>query len=325
MASALALRHDAGTMARIVTLTLNPAIDNSCEAERVCPTQKTRTFDERMQPGGGGINVARVLQRLGADVHAIFLGGGATGLVLDELLDRTGVGHSRIPISDDTRTSLTVFERLTGREFRFVPEGPDILQSEWQACLVSLEGLQCDYFVASGSLPRGVPDDFYARAWDILRRRNTRFILDTSGPELPACLARGGLFLVKPSAVELEELSGRKLTTRNALADAASAIVAEGQSELVAVTLGREGAILVDRDGGFFVPGAEVETRSAVGAGDSFLAAMLHGLANGKDARAALRLGVAAGGAAALTQGSDLAHPSDIDVLLESMAEGVPV
>ena len=98
-------------MTRIVTLTLNPAIDNSCEAERVCPTEKTRTFDERIQPGGGGINVAQVLKRLGADVHAIFLGGGVTGLVLDHLLDRSGVSHHRIPIADDTRVSLTVFER----------------------------------------------------------------------------------------------------------------------------------------------------------------------------------------------------------------------
>ena len=309
-------------MTRIVTLTLNPAIDNSCEAERVCPTEKTRTFDERLQPGGGGINVARVLKRLGVDVHAIFFGGGATGLVLDHLLDRTGVSHCRIPIVDDTRASLTVFERSTGKEYRFVPEGPEVSQFEWQACLDRIAATDCEYFVASGSLPRGVPDDFYAQAWDVLRGRSTRLVLDTSGRELAACLERGGLFLVKPSSTELEELVGRKLPTHRALADAASAIVADGQAEMVAVTLGREGAILAHRTGRYFVPSPEVETRSAVGAGDSFLAAMLHDLSLGKDAQTALRHGVAAGAAAALTQGSDLAHPGDIEMLLARISEG---
>ena len=312
-------------MARIVTLTLNPAIDNSCEAERVSPTHKTRTFDERLQPGGGGINVARVLKRLGANVHAIFTGGGATGQVLDELLDRTGVSNCRVPIIDDTRVSLTVVERSTGQEYRFVPEGPELLESEWQACLELLETVECDYFVASGSLPRGVPDKFYAWAWETLRKRDVRFILDTSGPELPACLARGGLYLVKPSSVELEELAGRKLPTNRDLADAASAIVAEGQAELVAVTLGREGAILAHRGGAHFLPAPTVETRSAVGAGDSFLAAMVHALVTGKDAPEALRFGVAAGAAAAVTQGSDLAHPRDIDTLVKQVPEGEPL
>lgn len=312
-------------MTRIVTLTLNPAIDNSCEAERVCPTEKTRTFDERIQPGGGGINVAQVLKRLGADVHAIFLGGGVTGLVLDHLLDRSGVSHHRIPIADDTRVSLTVFERSSGKEYRFVPEGPELEPSEWNACLSAIERVECDYFVASGSLPRGVPNDFYAQAWDMLRTRKVRFVLDTSGPELPACLERGGLFLVKPSLTELEELVGRKLPTHRDIADAASAILADGQSDHVAVTLGPDGAILADRQGRYFVRGAKVEARSAVGAGDSFLAAMLHGLVSGKGSLNALRLGVAAGGAAAIAQGSDVPHPHDIDVLLGQIGDGEPV
>ena len=309
-------------MARIVTLTLNPAIDNSCEAERVCPTQKTRTYNEQLQPGGGGVNVARVLKRLGANVHAIFLAGGATGQVLDELLDRTGVSNTRIPILDDTRVSLTVVERSTGQEYRFVPEGPELLEREWQACLEILENVECDYLVASGSLPRGVPYKFYAWAWEILRKRNIRFVLDTSGPEFTQCLARGGLFLIKPSSAELEELVGRKLPTRSELADAAAHVVANGQAELVAVTLGTEGAILADREGRLFVPAPKVETRSAVGAGDSFLAAMIHELSNGKNGRESFGLGVAAGAAAAMAHGSDLAHLRDMEQLSKMVGEG---
>src|SRR5690242_8661638 len=106
------------------TLTLNPSIDVSSEAERVEPEKKVRTCGERIDPGGGGINVARVLQRLGVQVEAVFLAGGATGQAFDALLERSGLTRRWVRIADDTRTSLTIHEHSGGREFRFVPEGP---------------------------------------------------------------------------------------------------------------------------------------------------------------------------------------------------------
>ncbi|HET8534714.1 MAG TPA: PfkB family carbohydrate kinase, partial [Sphingomicrobium sp.] len=148
---------------RIVTLTLNPAIDISSEAEVVRHTHKTRTDHEAIEPGGGGINVARVLHRLGADVCAMFLGGGMTGQVLDELMDRAGIERRMVPIGDDSRISLTVVERSTGHEFRFVPEGPEVTAKEAEEAMEAAASIPCDYLVASGSLPRGLPADFYAR------------------------------------------------------------------------------------------------------------------------------------------------------------------
>ena len=169
---------------RVATLTLNPAIDTACEVEAVFPTHKIRTSGERYDPGGGGINVARVLARLGDPVTAVYLAGGATGALLAELLEGTGLIPRPLPIGDHTRMSLTVFERSTGKEFRFVPEGPLIAAEEWQAALAECTALAAEWLVVSGSLPRGVPDDFIARLTAASEARGTKVVVDSSGAAL---------------------------------------------------------------------------------------------------------------------------------------------
>lgn len=307
--------------ARIVTLTLNPAIDVSSEAETVRHTHKVRTYDEQMEPGGGGINVARVLSALGAGVKAIFLGGGVTGRVLDELLERCGIEHLMVPIADDTRLSLTVVERSTGHEYRFVPEGPQVSDAEWAAALDAAAGASCDYFVASGSLPPGLPQDFYARLCKSISSRDSRFILDTSGEPLRAALDSGDIFLVKPSRREFEALVGRPLDV-DELVREAEGLVRSGAAENVAITMGEEGAILVDRQGSLVSPAISVEACSAVGAGDGFLAGMVYGFATGRDSRTAFRAGLAAGAAAVLSCGSDLGKPDDLKRLVGAALSG---
>ncbi len=302
--------------AKVVTLTLTPAIDISSEAETVRHTHKTRTHDETIEPGGGGINVARVLHRLGIDVKALFLGGGVTGRVLDDLLVRAGIERSMIEIADDTRMSLTVVERSTGNEYRFVPEGPDVSATEAEAALEAASAAECEYFVASGSLPRGIPDDFYARLCKALPKR-TRFVLDTSGRALRAALDAGGIFLVKPSRGELEALAARTLAETGDIVAEARRIVAEGRAHNVAVTLGGEGAILANCDGAEALPAVPVKACSAVGAGDSFLAGMVYGFATGESAGESFRIGLAAGAAAVLSCGSDLARAEDLKRLVE--------
>jgi 6-phosphofructokinase 2 len=263
--------------ARIVTLTLNPAIDISSEAETVRHTHKIRTRGEAMEPGGGGINVARVLHKLGADVTALLLGGGATGRVLDELLQRAGIVHRLIQVGEDSRVSLTVLETSTGHEFRFVPEGPQVTPAEVTAALDAATAVECDYFVASGSLPPGVPDDFYAQLGKRVSARGALFLLDTSGPALRAALEAGGIFLVKPSRGEFEAFAGRKLSN-DELAKEAETLVASRAAQNVAITLGREGAILASGAGTQVVQAIQVEASSAVGAGDSYLAGIVYGL-----------------------------------------------
>ena len=297
---------------RIATLTLNPTIDTALEAEAMVHTDKIRTAGERLDPGGGGINVARVLVRFGAPVAAIFMAGGSTGRLLDRLLQREGVERICVPIAGETRVSVTVYERSTGHEYRLVPEGPVLSEPEWQECLRQIGETECDWFVASGSLPGGVPHDFYARVAEILRDHATRFVVDAPAGQLAPALAGGGLFLVKPSRDELEQLSGAALTEIESVVEAARRIVSDGSAQNVAVSLGGDGAVLVDGSGAFVMPAALVAARSAVGAGDSFLAAMTYAFASGADRSTALRLGVAAGAAATLSPGTDLCHPWDV-------------
>jgi len=310
--------------ARIVTLTLNPAIDISSEAESVRHTHKIRTKGEAMEPGGGGINVARVLNKLGSDVTALFLGGGPTGRVLDELLKRAGIARRMIEIAEDSRISLTVLETSTGNEFRFVPEGPEVTQAEADAVLDAATSMDCDYFVASGSLPRGMAEDFYAQLGARVTARGARFVLDTSGSALRKALEAGGLFLIKPSRGEFEAFAGRKLSPSE-LAEEAKRLIDEGRAENVAITLGKEGAILASKSGTKIAPAIPVEACSAVGAGDSFLAGMVYGFSLGKEAEPAFEAGLAAGAAAVLSCGSELAKPEDLKRLVGQALSGEEV
>ena len=306
---------------RVATLTMNPAIDGSCEAEAVFPTHKIRTHDERYDPGGGGINVARVLARLGASVEVIYLAGGATGALLDELLDQHGLERFRLPIHDHTRQSLAVYERSSGKEFRFVPDGPLVSEAEWQAAFDHAVGLDHGWLVVSGSLPRGVPVDFYARLAAALAGRDMRLVVDTSGPALAAALEQGGLYLVKPSLGEFETLVGRKLPDAQAVGEAAMGFVRTGKAAHVAVSMGHEGAVLAHAGGVTVRPALDVLVKSATGAGDSFVGGMVHGFLRGEDAAGAFRWGVAAGTAAVLSPGTDLCHPDAVRQMWAALGE----
>ncbi len=309
-------------MKAIVTLTLNPSVDGAAEAEVVRPIHKIRTSDERYDPGGGGINVARVVQELGGPTLAIYLAGGATGGVLDDLLDAAAIPRRRVPIQDHTRISHAVYERSSGQEYRFVPTGPLVGESEWRVFLESLEDLDCDYFVASGSLPRGVPDDFYVAVADLARRKGAKLVLDTSGSALRAGLARG-VHLVKPSLGELETLVDRKLPDQASQEQAARELIGSGVAELVALTLGRDGALLATSQGMLRLAAPDVVAKSAVGAGDSFTAAMTLGLAQGRDSEDAFAYGMAAGAAAVLSAGTGLCRREDVERLYEGMRSQV--
>jgi len=308
-------------MPHIATLTMNPTVDVAYDVDRVEPTHKLRASGERYDPGGGGINVARVFVRLGGNAECHYLSGGPTGVGLDGLLDLHQLVRRPVRIAGTTRIAFNVHERETGREYRFVPEGPRVSEEEWHACLDALAELRCDYLVASGSLPPGVPEDFYARAAALARESGFKFVLDSSGPALAAGLASGGIYLIKPSESELEHLAGRDLSGPEEMGAAAMAIVERGEAEMVAVTMGGEGGVLATADGPRYLPAIPVEAKSAVGAGDSFLAAMLHALATGRDPLDAFRYGMAAGAAAVLTPGTDLCRPADIERLYQQELE----
>lgn len=298
-------------MAAILTITLNPTIDIASEADLVRPTRKVRTVDERYDPGGGGINVARVVAELGDETEALFLAGGATGALLDDLLERARIPHRSFPIAGPTRISFTVHERQTGLEYRFVASGPMVSPAELEPCFSFLRAADSPWVVASGSLPRGAPSDTLARMADIAAARGARFVLDSSGEGLALALRNSRVFLVKPSRGELEQFVGHQLD-ETGIREAAVELVRRGAAELVAVTLGAEGALLVSAEGVVRMPALHVPVRSAVGAGDSFLGAMTFALVKGWAPDEALRLGVAAGAAAVLTPGTTLCRREDV-------------
>lgn len=303
-------------MQPILTVTVNPALDVSTSTERVISDHKMRCGASRLDPGGGGVNVARVVQRLGGQALAIYTAGGPTGQAYRHLIEAERIPTLVVPIQGSTRESFTVDESTTGNQFRFVLQGPELSEPEWRACLALVaESLPAGgYVVASGSLPPGVPDDFYARVARLARGRGARCIVDASGPALAAALAEG-VFLVKPSRRELAAHVGATLDSEQSQVDAVASLVADGSAEFVALTLGGAGAVLASASGVIRLPVPQVEVVSTVGAGDSFLGAFVLRLAQGQDADAAFRAAVAAGSATAMTPATELCHRHDVERL----------
>ena len=300
-------------MPTILTVTMNPAVDLATTTERLVDAHKLRCSAPDVHPGGGGINVARVLHRLGADVQALYPAGGCSGQRLVQLLAAEGVPDAAITIDGDTRESFSVVDRSDGKEYRFVLPGPTLSAPEWERFLSTIGTMAPAprWVVASGSLPPGVPDDFYARLAAMLRGPGTRLVLDTSGPPLAAAL-QAGVYLAKPSLRELRELTGAPLQDDAQRRDAARALVTSGQAQVVALSLGGEGAMLVTADQAFKAAALPVAVASTVGAGDSFLGALLWALDQGQDLRAAFGTAMAAGAAALLATGTALCKPEDI-------------
>ena len=302
-------------MPGLITLTPNPALDLATTTAQVAPTHKLRCGPVQRFAGGGGINVARVLHRLGADVQAWALAGGAAGAQVRSLLAAEGVPARWQPIAGDTRENLSVLETGTGQEFRFVPPGPEVQPAEWDALLTALCALPAPaprWWIASGSLPPGLPEDSYALLARTARQQGVRLALDTSGPALAAAL-QAGVALVKPSLRELRELLHQPLEHPADWHRAAQALVQQGQAAVVALSLGEQGAVLAT-EAGVWQAGAlpTPVVHGTTGAGDCFLAALVWTLDRGEPPPEALRWGIAAGAAALQAPGTTLAQAAQV-------------
>lgn len=307
-------------MPAILTVTLNPALDVSARAAQVRPTRKLRCHSVQRHAGGGGINVARAVHRLGGDCTAVFTCGGPTGTLVRQLLDAEGVSMHPLNIPDHTRESFTVLDDSTGQEFRFVLPGPEVPSAIWQDLLQQLPSLAsgAKFLVGSGSLPPGVPTDFYARMAVRARGFGMAMAVDSSGQALQQAL-QAGVFLAKPSIGELRELTGQPIPTCLEARTAALEWIAQGKVEMVAISLGAQGAMLVTREGAWWAPPLQVEVHSAVGAGDSFLAGLVLGLSQGRAALEAFALAVACGSAAVMCAGTGLFEAHTVSLLQQQV------
>src|SRR3974390_392075 len=146
---------------KIVTLTLNPALDISTNVDQVLPFTKLRCGAFRRDPGGGGVNVARLVRRLGGEVTAVFPVGGAAGDVLARLVEADNVEARTIPIAGETREDFSVFELQSSKQFRFVAAGPTLSDAEWRRCRdVFIDTARgADFAAVSGSAPPGIPEE----------------------------------------------------------------------------------------------------------------------------------------------------------------------
>ena len=307
----------------IVTLTMNPAVDISTSVAKVETNTKLRCDPPSRHPGGGGINVSRGIRKLGGFSLALFLLGGKSGEFIADFLQNEGVKISPQKIDGDIRENITVYEENSGEQYRFGMPGPALREIEWKEILERLESMcgNAQYLVASGSLPLNVPVDFYARVARIAHKTNTSYILDTSGEALEAA-AKEEVFLIKPNRKELGHITGEKNAHEKdlkGLKSLALEITETKQIGSIVVSLGREGAMLVTKDGISIVPAPDVKTRSKIGAGDSMTAGIVLSLAGGKELEKAFRYGIAAGSAAVMTPGTELCRRKDADRLYEEM------
>jgi 6-phosphofructokinase 2 len=307
-------------LTQIMTITPSPAIDVSTSVGKIAPFSKLRCAAPRREPGGGGINVARVITRLGGDVAALYPAGGATGQLLHALMDREDVISLTVPTLEETREDFTIIESATEQQFRFVMPGARLAEQEWQRCLDLMTSItpQPTYIVASGSLPPDVPDDFFAKTAQIAKKVNARFIVDTSGPPLAEAL-REGVYLIKPNLREFQELTGVRSAGIDTLAAAGRDLIRRGLVTMIALSLGSDGALLIARGDVLRAEALPVKPVSVVGAGDSFLGAMVWSLARDGDLDLALRYGVAAGSAAVLNAGTELCKKADVERLVSSV------
>ncbi|KJF22651.1 phosphofructokinase [Rhodococcus sp. AD45-ID] len=312
---------------RVVTVTMNPALDISTSAPAVHATDKMRCAAPRRDPGGGGLNVARVLHALGEDATALLPSGGHCGQAVQDLLTGEQVRFSAVPITGSTRESFTVDDLSTGFQYRFVLPGPTVAYAEVESCLERVRDFATDsrFVVVSGSLPPGVDADFCQRLSDLLADTPTLLVVDTSGVALRAL--QRGVYLVKPSVRELRDWVDLPLESRAEQAAAARSIVEQGVSEVVVVSLGAEGALVITADVSEYVPSVDVASISGVGAGDSMVAGIVYSLVHDRSLIEAVQFGVAAGAAMLQTPGTAPCRRADVeayfDVIVERSTLGV--
>lgn len=309
-------------MEQVVTLTLNPAIDKSTTVKSIVPDKKLRCAPPKFEPGGGGVNVSRAIKKLGGTSTAMYLAGGYSGQFYQQLLEDDGITSHVIPIEQHTRENMIVVDEAANLQYRFGMPGPSVAEHEWQQCLNALEGLnEVKYIIASGSLPNGVPDDFFAKLACTAKQIGAKLILDTSGEPLKNAVD-DGVFMIKPNLGELSLLYGvDELDNDDAIA-AATEIIKKGGCEVMVVSMGASGAIMVTENEVIHSPSPTVKKRSTVGAGDSMVAGMVMALINGLSWKEVLQYGIATGTATTMNPGTELCKLEDVERLYAQLKKG---
>jgi 6-phosphofructokinase 2 len=300
----------------IVTLTVSPALDKSAHFTGLVPEQKIRCQMPLFDAGGGGINVSKAISRLEGTSLAIMTAGGSTGEMLQKLLREESVPFRAIETESWTRENFVAVDDNTNSQFRFVFPAPAVTIAEKDKIIEAIHELDFNYLVVSGGLSEGLPLDFYQKIAEMAKASNSKLIIDTSGAPLRKALETG-VYLIKPNVGELAKLIGIERLEMEEVNEAAKEIIREGGAEVVVVSLGPQGAVLVTKDSYDYVPAPNVVKKSTVGAGDSMVGGMVWALSQNKSLKEVLRWGVACGSAATMNEGTQLFKLADAKRLYE--------
>lgn len=304
----------------ILTVTLNPCIDKSSRVEKFKPESKLRCAEIVNEPGGGGINVSKALQKLEASSVALFPAGGHNGDMLCSLLKQEGIVFHAVDTKVETRENWIVLESSTNNQYRFTFPGREVMEETIRALVDHIRAFSPGFVVASGSLPPGLPDYFYGLIVKNAAAVGAKCIVDTSGPALQALKGKHA-FLIKPNIGELCKMLNVEWLDKEDVPDAAQQAIRDGFAEIIVVSMGPLGAWLVSADKRYFVEAPTVEKKSTVGAGDSMVAGITYSLQKGKTLREAIQFGVACGSAATMNDGTQLFNKEDAERLFALINE----
>jgi len=303
---------------QITTLTINPSLDKSTHFSDLIPEQKMRCEKPRYDAGGGGVNVSKSISILGGSSLCVFTSGGSSGEMLEEIVRNEGIESITIKTKSWTRENFIAFETKTKAQYRFGFPGNEFLKDEKDEIIATIKELKSNYLVISGSLNEGLPTNFYQKITKIAKESGTKVIVDTSGEALQKVL-EAGVYLVKPNIGELANLLGVKRLELPEVEKAAKTLIEKGSAEIVVVSLGGEGAILVSKNQTEFVKAPKVEKKSTVGAGDSMVGGMVWALSQNKSLKEVIQIGVCCGTAATMNEGTQLFKVADVQKLLKEM------
>lgn len=307
-------------MKKIVTFTLNPAIDKSSSVEHVLAENKLYCNNPRYEPGGGGINVSRAINKLGEDSLLLYTSGGFTGQRLGQLLKKEGLNERAIEIENSTRENLIIRETSTNLQYRFGMPGPEISKRETKKIFEVLSNLNPlpDYLVISGSIPEGVFDNIYAEMAKKAREKGIKVVVDVSGNPLKEVM-KEGVFLIKPNLGEFQDLVDKEVKEDDEIKKAALKMVKDKCCSVIVISLGAGGVLFVTEEKMKFMRPPTVPIKSKVGAGDSMVGGIVLSLAKGNSLEDSIIYGLAAGSSAVMTPGTELCKKEDTDRLYKKM------
>jgi len=302
----------------IITLTLNPAVDKSAKVDGLLPEHKLMCHSIHNQPGGGGINISRVLKRFNIESTCVFTSGGSNGEFLNQELINSDIKIVPVKIKSWTRENISVVDTLTHLQYRFGMPGPRLIEAEMKLIIQTLnkQTKQGDILAISGSLTEDISTDYYAEIIKSLSNKKVKIVLDTSGKALTKAL-KENVFLIKPNQRELAQLAGKEFLDSNEQEEFAKYLIQSGRVEYVIVSLGSRGAFIVSKDGINYQTPPSVKVKSTIGAGDSMLAGIIYALLQNETPQNILKWGVACGTAATMQEGTDLAQLDNIHAVLK--------